>query len=267
MMVRPVRDVTDAKRAEATRRDFVANASHELRTPVAAIRMAAETLLDGALKEPGTARGFVEIVARHAERLTHLTRDLIDLSRLESGQWPFELRPVALAGLALQLEELYGAPARAKGLTLLAQVPAGPVLPSSHRTDARLPAPGDHPRSESVPDAAGRAASRRSSTMANEQNLATGHRFLEGVLNRGDLALVDEIFDPGFVDHSAPLGLGGDRESVKVGVSAMRRAFPDARFELADEIADGEKVVSRIVGRGTMRESLFGLPATGRTAA
>jgi two-component system phosphate regulon sensor histidine kinase PhoR len=53
------RDVTEEKRAAATRRDFVANASHELRTPVAAIRGAAETLLDGALADPAAARTFV----------------------------------------------------------------------------------------------------------------------------------------------------------------------------------------------------------------
>lgn len=128
-----MRDITDARRAEATRRDFVANASHELRTPVAAIRMAAETLLGGAVEEPATARGFVEIVARHAERLTRLTRDLLDLSRLESGQWPFELQPVALGALARQVEELYGATARGKGLALEVQVPDGAVVRADPR--------------------------------------------------------------------------------------------------------------------------------------
>ena len=82
-----LRDVTEERRAAATRRDFVANASHELRTPVAAIRGAAETLLAGALDEPEPARTFVEIVHRQAERLARLTQDLLDLSRLESRQW------------------------------------------------------------------------------------------------------------------------------------------------------------------------------------
>ena len=85
-----LRDVTEGRRAEATRRDFVANASHELRTPISAIRAAAETLLAGALEDEAAARGFVEIVARHAERLSRLTRDLLDLSRLESRQWRFD---------------------------------------------------------------------------------------------------------------------------------------------------------------------------------
>ena len=120
-----MRDVTDAKRAEATRRDFVANASHELRTPITAIRMAAETLLSGAVDDPSAARSFVEIVARHADRLSRLTHDLLDLSRLESGQWPFELGPVDLAPLAVQVTELFTVPAREKRLALVVEVASG----------------------------------------------------------------------------------------------------------------------------------------------
>ncbi len=120
-----VRDVTEEQRAAATRRDFVANASHELRTPVAAIRGAAETLLAGALDQPETARGFVEIVHRQAERLSRLTRDLLDLSRLESRQWRFEIAPVEVAQLGHQVEELQGPAAQKKGLALRIEVPAG----------------------------------------------------------------------------------------------------------------------------------------------
>ncbi len=120
-----LRDVTEAKRAAATRRDFVANASHELRTPVAAIRAAAETLLAGALDEPAAARGFVDIVARHAERLSRLTQDLLDLSRIESRQWSFELAPIDAAEVAAQAVELLAPAAREKGLRISAEVPAG----------------------------------------------------------------------------------------------------------------------------------------------
>lgn len=127
------RDVTDARRAEATRRDFVANASHELRTPIAAIRGAAETLLAGAVDDPATARPFAEIVARHAERLARLVDDLLDLSRLESRQWSFALGPVDVADVAQQVVELHAEAARAKGLALVADVPPGLVA----RADAR----------------------------------------------------------------------------------------------------------------------------------
>ncbi len=118
-----LRDITDARRAEATRRDFVANASHELRTPITAIRAAAETLLGGAVDDPTAARPFVEIVARHAERLARLTRDLLDLSRLESRQWRFEVGEVQVAPLARQVLDLQGEAAAAKGLALRAEVP------------------------------------------------------------------------------------------------------------------------------------------------
>jgi two-component system, OmpR family, phosphate regulon sensor histidine kinase PhoR len=119
-----MRDVTDAKRAEATRRDFVANASHELRTPIAAIRAAAETLLAGALDDRGAARGFVEIVSRHAERLSRLAQDLLDLSRLESGQWRFEPATVQARDAAAQVVELFREAATQKGLSLASEVPA-----------------------------------------------------------------------------------------------------------------------------------------------
>ncbi len=120
-----LRDVTDARRAEATRRDFVANASHELRTPVAAIRAAAETLLAGAVDDPAAARGFVEIVSRHAERLSRLTQDLLDLSRIETRQWRLEATSVDASALALQAVELLGAAARDKGLSLRSELTQG----------------------------------------------------------------------------------------------------------------------------------------------
>jgi steroid delta-isomerase-like uncharacterized protein len=98
----------------------------------------------------------------------------------------------------------------------------------------------------------------------NEQNRAAAHRFLEGVLNRGDVGLVDEIFDPLFIDHAQEQS--SDREGVKVTVAALRRAFPDLHFELQDEVVTEDKVVSRLTARGTMREDLFGMPATGKSA-
>jgi signal transduction histidine kinase len=80
-----IRDVTDARRLDAVRRDFVANASHELKTPVASIRAAAETLRDGAIDDPPAAHRFTEQLEREALRLSRIVSDLLDLSRLESG--------------------------------------------------------------------------------------------------------------------------------------------------------------------------------------
>ncbi|MEP6758526.1 MAG: histidine kinase dimerization/phospho-acceptor domain-containing protein, partial [Actinomycetota bacterium] len=80
-----VRDVTEARHLDAVRRDFVANASHELKTPVASIRATAETLRTGALEDPPAARRFTEQLERDADRLSRIVSDLLDLSRLESG--------------------------------------------------------------------------------------------------------------------------------------------------------------------------------------
>ncbi|MFL5312392.1 MAG: sensor histidine kinase [Myxococcales bacterium] len=93
------RDLTEEKRLESVRRDFIANASHELRTPVAAITGAVETLLSSGKMLDPAARGFVEMIARHADRLSRLTRELLDLSRLERGEFHVELGPVELAPL------------------------------------------------------------------------------------------------------------------------------------------------------------------------
>ncbi|MCS6915749.1 MAG: ATP-binding protein [Myxococcales bacterium] len=119
-------DVTEAKRLERVRRDFVANASHELRTPVAAIIGAAETLAAGAATDPQACASFVRILNRHAQRLSRLTSDLLDLSRLEAGYRPrLEAVPVQ-AALAAVLPALR-ARAEERRIALVDELP--PDLP------------------------------------------------------------------------------------------------------------------------------------------
>ncbi|HWE24149.1 MAG TPA: ATP-binding protein [Myxococcales bacterium] len=113
-----LRDLTEQKRMEAVRRDFIANASHELRTPVAAISGAVETLLSSGQMLDASARQFVEMIARHAERLSRLTRELLDLSRLEAGDIRLELGPVELAPLCVAALDLVRARADEKRITL-----------------------------------------------------------------------------------------------------------------------------------------------------
>jgi two-component system phosphate regulon sensor histidine kinase PhoR len=120
-----LRDITEAKRAETARRDFVANASHELKTPIASIRAAAETLLGGAISDPKAAGTFVEIVARNAERLSNLAEDLLDLSRIETRQWSFEIAAVDATHLASHVVGLLSHAAAEKGLALRSEVPEG----------------------------------------------------------------------------------------------------------------------------------------------
>ncbi len=86
-------DLTDLRRLEEVRRDFVANASHELKTPLTSIRGYTETLLSGGLPE-SEEQQFLLTIARNAERLQRIVDDLLDLSRLEVGRWQPELEPV-----------------------------------------------------------------------------------------------------------------------------------------------------------------------------
>jgi two-component system, OmpR family, phosphate regulon sensor histidine kinase PhoR len=94
-------DITQRRRLEVLRRDFVANASHELKTPVAAVRALAETLLTALPDDPEAGRQFAERIAREAERLDVLARDLLDLSRVERGT--LDVEPVDLVGLAKEV--------------------------------------------------------------------------------------------------------------------------------------------------------------------
>jgi two-component system phosphate regulon sensor histidine kinase PhoR len=94
-------DITQRRRLEVLRRDFVANASHELKTPVAAVRALAETLLTALPDDPDAGRRFAERIGREAERLEVLVRDLLDLSRVERGT--LDVEPVDLVGLAKEV--------------------------------------------------------------------------------------------------------------------------------------------------------------------
>jgi len=111
-------DITELRRLETIRRDFVTNVSHELRTPVTALRGYAETLLDGALEDKKSSRRFVEIIHRHAERLTRLIADLLTLARVEGRQIEVARNNVDMAPIAAATFRLVGPQARDKKLTL-----------------------------------------------------------------------------------------------------------------------------------------------------
>ncbi|HUG41294.1 MAG TPA: ATP-binding protein [Longimicrobiales bacterium] len=108
-------DLTDLRRLEEIRRDFVANASHELKTPLTSIRGYTETLLAGGLPA-GEQREFLDTIARNAERLQRIVDDLLDLSRLESGRWRPELAHVDVAEVARTSWQAFGERARRAGV-------------------------------------------------------------------------------------------------------------------------------------------------------
>ena len=92
-------DITDVQRLQRVRRDFVANVSHELKTPIASIKGFVETLLDGAAEDPGDRTRFLEIIGRQVDRLAAIIEDLLALSRLEqseaTGSLPLQSQPLA----------------------------------------------------------------------------------------------------------------------------------------------------------------------------
>jgi two-component system phosphate regulon sensor histidine kinase PhoR len=114
-------DLSEPRRLERLRRDFVANASHELRTPVAAILGAAETLTLGASEEPEARKSFIDIMLRHAQRLKRLTADLLDIARLEAGYRP-HVEALALSTVAQQVVASLGERAQARKITLRAEL-------------------------------------------------------------------------------------------------------------------------------------------------
>jgi two-component system, OmpR family, phosphate regulon sensor histidine kinase PhoR len=121
-------DITEIRRLERARRDFVANVSHEFRTPLTAIRGFSETLLEGALEDAGNRRRFIEIIHDHALRLTRLTNDLLRLAQIEAGQLQLELRPVTIANIVEPCIETTRVNATQKGLTV--EVQSSPDMPA-----------------------------------------------------------------------------------------------------------------------------------------
>jgi two-component system, OmpR family, phosphate regulon sensor histidine kinase PhoR len=92
-------DVSELRRLERVRQDFVANVSHEFKTPLTAIQGFAETLLAGALEDPRNNRRFLEIIRDHSARLASLTDDLLKLARIEAGKLEVQFVPVSLLEL------------------------------------------------------------------------------------------------------------------------------------------------------------------------
>jgi two-component system phosphate regulon sensor histidine kinase PhoR len=89
-------DITAVRRLERMRSEFVANVSHELKTPIAAVKGFAETLLAGALNDKETAKSFLQIIFDESERLNRLIGDILELSKIESKRIPLQFSPVHL---------------------------------------------------------------------------------------------------------------------------------------------------------------------------
>ena len=118
-------EVTELKRLEQIRADFVANVSHEMRTPLTAIQGYAETLLHNPPDDPRMARQFLNVVTRHSERLGRLIDDLLALSDLEMGNVNMKMQQVATKPLLGRVLELFRDQAGKKRIRIRAEVDTG----------------------------------------------------------------------------------------------------------------------------------------------
>jgi two-component system phosphate regulon sensor histidine kinase PhoR len=117
-------DITRLKHLENVRSDFVANVSHELKTPITSIKGAVETLSDGAVEDPETAQRFLNIIMRHADRLNTIINDLLLLSQIEyKEQMELHLGSERLAPLVRQAIQACELKAREKNIQLQQRCP------------------------------------------------------------------------------------------------------------------------------------------------
>src|SRR5262245_22205815 len=102
--------------------------------------------------------------------------------------------------------------------------------------------------------------------MSAEENKAVIRRFIEEVFNQRNIDAVDTYMAADYVDHVVPPGVPPTREGFKQFIGMFLAAFPDFHYTIEDELAEGDKVVSRLSARGTQQGELLGMPATGKHA-
>ena len=113
-----LQDVSNQMKLDNMRKEFVANVSHELRTPLTSILTYAETLMDGALEDPETARSFLSVIDEEAQRMKLLVSDLLELSRIDSNQSALEVDVIDLVALLRMAVRQSQVLAKHKGQTI-----------------------------------------------------------------------------------------------------------------------------------------------------
>ena len=123
-LVLMAQDVTEVRRLEGLHREFAANVSHELKTPLTSIKSLTETLLTGALEDAQNNRRFVSMIDQDATRLTRLIDDLLELSQMESKASPLNLQPVNLRSLIESLLPMFQQPMQERQITMEVMIPS-----------------------------------------------------------------------------------------------------------------------------------------------
>ncbi len=123
-----IHDISMQKKIERMRVDFVANVSHELKTPLTAINGFVETLIDGAINEPKVAEKFLKTIHKHSGRLNRLIEDLLALSNIELGDEKLKITEIDPQELMKSVVETFSHSAKVKGVTLSAKVEANTII-------------------------------------------------------------------------------------------------------------------------------------------
>jgi predicted ester cyclase len=98
------------------------------------------------------------------------------------------------------------------------------------------------------------------------ENKALAYRFVDEVLNKGNLSVVDQYATFNFIDHEMHPGMPAGRDGIKAFVSGIRAALPDLHYTIDDTLSEGDKVVQRSFVRGTMTGAFLGASPSGKTA-
>lgn len=133
-----LRDLSEARSLEVSQREFAANVSHEFRNPLASIKAMTETLQDGALAQPEMAADYLRRIQREVDRMTALTADLLELSRLEAGQLPLQWQPVDLGELAAEAAAQFAPTAQSRQVRLRVAPDGGGRRPVIAQADREL---------------------------------------------------------------------------------------------------------------------------------
>ncbi|MGG4094400.1 two-component system histidine kinase PnpS [Paenibacillus lautus] len=118
-----LQDVSDIRRLERMRSEFVANVSHELKTPLAAVKGFAETLLGGGVTDEKTSRSFLQIIYDESERLNRLIGDILELSKIESKRIQMDYSPIHLSAFFDTISEMMRTVAEKKRISLELDIP------------------------------------------------------------------------------------------------------------------------------------------------
>jgi two-component system phosphate regulon sensor histidine kinase PhoR len=121
-------DITELKRLEQMRKDFVANVSHELKTPITSIKGFSETLLDGALKDQQTAEYFLSIILKESDRLQTLIQDLLDLSKIEQQGYQLSIQTCDVKEILEDIKIILQNKSKEKEVEVSVSLPEGLLL-------------------------------------------------------------------------------------------------------------------------------------------